>query len=315
MDKIDQKLFLELDTNPRIALSKLAKKLRISQQVADYRLKRMLNQEKITKLATIINLKSLRQEHYRVFFTFNAQKEYSNKEIFKYLKNRKGIYWASRIGGKYDLLIVLFVFDFEEFDAFIEDFNQNFPGLIKDYKSCYALDHYIYRHKYLGKKYSSIHYGYNDKIIEVDELDYHILSKLKDNCRLSALELSRGKNVSYKTIINRIKKLEKKNIILGYRIFIKSEEKRPFVVLFSFKDYSRKTEKQLLSHLGGNDSVTQAVRLFGLWNLFLHIRIENNEKLQDLIVDLRHRFNIIDDYEIIPVFEDISIDVFPMRKG
>lgn len=312
MDKIDQKIFKELDINSKISLSRLARKLKISQQVAAYRLKRMLDQKLITKLATIINLKALGLEHYRIFFTFNAKKEYSNKKLFDYLKSKKGIYWAARIGGKYDLHLVLFVRDFEEFDKFVDDFNKAFPGLIKDYKSSYVVDHRIYRHKYSSGDYSAIEYGYDDKLRNIDKLDYYILSKLKDNCRLSALELSKEKKVSYKTIINRIKRLEKDRVILGYRAYLKAVKEKPFIVLFSFKNYSRKTERSLIAYLARKNNVTQTLRMFGVWALYLHVRIEDNEKLQNLIIDLRDRFDIIDDYEIIPVFEDISINLLPV---
>ena len=312
MDKLDEKIFKELDINPKIPLSKLARKLNISQQVVDYRLKNMLNKKIISKLATIINLKSLGLEHYRIFFTFNSKKKDSNHEIFNYLKNKKGVYWAARIGGRYDLHIVLFVKNFEEFDKFFDDFNIAFPGLIKDYKSCYVIDHLIYKHKYLSKEYSAIEYGYNDKLKEIDDLDYYILNNIKDNCRLSALELSKGKNVSYKTIINRTKQLEKRNVILGYRTFLKQMKEKPFLLLFSFKDYSRKIEKDLISYLARRDEITQTLRLFGIWNLYIHVRMEDNEKLQNLIIKLRDKFDIIDDYEIMPIFEDISINLLPV---
>ena len=311
MDKIDQKMFKELDINPRIPLSNLAKKLRISQQVADYRLKRMLEKGQITKLAALINLKALGLEHYRVFLNLSS-KEYSPTELFDYLKQKKGVYWAARIGGKYDLHLVLFVKDFEEFDRFIDDFNHKFPRLIKNIHSEYVIDHLIYKHKFYSQDYSKIAYGYNDKIKEIDELDNYILDKIKDNCRISSLELSKETKVSYKTISNRIKRLEKENIILGYRLFIKSENEKPFLVLFSFKNYSKKNEKDLISYLEQKDSVTQTLRLFGVWNLYLHIRIEDNEKLQNFIMDIRNKFDIIDEYEIIPIFQDISINLLPI---
>ena len=37
MDKKDRKILIELDKDPQITTSKLAKRVRISQQVADYR--------------------------------------------------------------------------------------------------------------------------------------------------------------------------------------------------------------------------------------------------------------------------------------
>lgn len=312
MDKIDEKILSELDKNPRIPITQLAKKARVSQQVADYRIKKLIEKGIITKFGTIINLKSLRQEHYRIFFTFNSKKEHDYNKVFAYLKEEKGIYWSARIGGKYDLLVVLFVKDFEEFDRFIDNFNSSFPGLIKDYKSCYSVEHEIYRHKYLSREKSYVRYGYNDAIVDVDDLDRYILDKLKDNCRLSALEIAEKRRISYKTVINRVKSLEKKNIILGYRMFMKLEEKKPFALLLSFRNYSRKAEQELINYLRNSEETTQTVRLFGIWNLFIHVRAKDNEQVQRLLIELRDKFDIIDNYEIIPIFEDISINLMPI---
>jgi Lrp/AsnC family leucine-responsive transcriptional regulator len=311
MDKIDFHLMKELDTNPKITLSRLSKKLRISQQTADYRVKRLIKSKEITKFGTIINLKSLGYEHYRIFITFK-KRNYSNQEIFSYLKNQKGVYWASRVGGQYDLHLVLFVHDFEELDNFIDKLNNHFPDLIKSYKNEYVLKHFIYNHKYLLNKENKIEYGYNDKLQKIDKLDSFILKKIKDNCRLSSLELSKDKNISYKTIINRIKSLEKKKIILGYRLFIQSLNYKPYIVLFSFKDYSTIQEKRLLSYLETNHKVTQALRLFGNWDLYLHLRATNQEELQEFLINLRDKYTLIDNFQIIPIFEDISIDLFPV---
>ena len=44
----------------------------------------------------------------------------------------------------------------------------------------------------------------------------------------------------------------------------------------------------------------------------LHIRTKNNSELQNLIIDLKNKYPIIGNYEIIPIFSDISIDNFPM---
>ena len=54
MNKIDQKILRELENNPKLPLTTLAKKLRISPQVADYRVKRMLKEKTILKFTPLI---------------------------------------------------------------------------------------------------------------------------------------------------------------------------------------------------------------------------------------------------------------------
>lgn len=315
MNRIDAKIMEELEHNPKIPLTVLAKRLRISPQVADYRIKRLLKEKTILKFTPLINLKSLGLEQYRIFFTFSSQKKYTNKDIFNYLQNQPGIYWAARIGGQYDLTITLFVKDFTAFDLFLDRFNKQFPKLIKNHTASYGIRHYIYRHKYLSKDYSTITYGSDDPLVKLDELDYAILENIKNDCRQSALAIGNKLKVSYKTIINRIKALEKKKVILGYRLYysnLKKQERQSFILLFSYQDYSGEKEKELLGYVQQLNPITQAIRLFGRWNLFLHVRSLNNEELQELVIQLRDRFNIINEYELIPVFEDIAINLLPM---
>jgi DNA-binding Lrp family transcriptional regulator len=317
--RIQEKIFMELDRDARMPLTKLAKKLSISPQVVDYNLKALMRKEDYKlKFGTIINLKSLGLEQYRIFFNFNAHHDYQAKEVFNFLRNREDIYWASRIGGKYDLLAVIFVKDFEEVDQFIDEINKKFPRLIRTYNSSYVVNYFIYRHKYLSHDLSKIEYGYNDPIMEIDELDYYILSKMKDNCRISALELSKGQNVSYKTIINRIKNLEKNKVILGYRPFMKTkkrqrEAKKQFAIIMSFENYSKGEEKKLLAYAAAHKSITQVLRMFGLWNLFIHVRAYDFEEVQSLVIELRDKFDITYQHEIIVIFEDIAINLMPAK--
>ncbi|MBT7902972.1 Lrp/AsnC family transcriptional regulator [Candidatus Woesearchaeota archaeon] len=310
MDKINQKIIQELDKNPKVPLTKLSKKLRISQQVADYRIKRMIESGQIKKFGTIINLNSLKQEHYRIFFTFSNK--YSNKEIFSYLKKQKGIYWTARVGGRYDLLIVLFVFNFQIHDSFIDALNTKFPGLIKEYSSNYGTDYFLYKHKYFNKDDVIIHYSCNDQRIDVDKLDLEIIKEIKDNCRMSSVELGKKYAVSYKTILNRIKSLEQKKIILGYRLFLESPKLKSFTVLFSFQNYSRSEEKSLINYIAQIPTITQAIKLYGQWGLNLQIKANNNEELQNILIDLKNKFSILNSHEIIPIFEDIEINLCPI---
>ncbi len=311
LDKIDQKLVAELDRNPIIPITTLAHKIKISQQAASYRLARLETNQTISKFGTIINLKVLGLEHYRIFFTFNTTK-YNTNDIFEYLKKQPSTYWAARIGGRYDLLLVLFVKDFEEFDRTLANFNVKFPRLIKDYKACYGTLHALHHHRFLTSDHTSLQYGYNDKNQNIDATDIQILRILKDNCRTPALQIGKQLNINYKTVLNRIRNMEKSKVILGYRLFIKQNAIPPSIILFSYKNYSQTSEQELISFLAARPEVTQQVRLFGIWNLFVHLRTRSPEDTQKFIIQTREKFELIDSYEVIPVFEDITINLLPL---
>ena len=52
----------------------------------------------------------------------------------------------------------------------------------------------------------------------LDSVDYAILGCLKENARMSASEIGKKINLSVSAVIERIKKLEKNQIIQGYTV-------------------------------------------------------------------------------------------------
>lgn len=319
LDLKDTKILQELDINPRIRVSKLAKKVRLSQQVVDYRIRKLQENEVITHFGTIINLSKMGYKQYRTLFQFNNITEEVKHKLINYLTGHNKVYWAAIIGSKWDLFVVVFVENYEEFENFLDKLFNKFPNVLKDYEALNVLYHEFYNHKFLqlDKTPFTIKMDLaSNKLINLDKIDLCILSQIKANSRLSSLEIAKKCDVSYKTIQNRIKNLERDNIISGYRVFLRSEKYnyKAYLLLISFYSYGRDVEKKMLNYARNNEFITQATKLFGRWSLLFHIRIKNERELQNLIIEIRNKYSIIGDYEIIPIFEDISIDHFPMSK-
>ncbi len=62
--------------------------------------------------------------------------------------------------------------------------------------------------------------GLDLRLLPIDEVDVRILSRLRENARLSNVEIARDLSISEATIRRRIKALEDKGIIQGYSCFL-----------------------------------------------------------------------------------------------
>lgn len=315
----DQKILQQLDLNPKITTSALAKKVRLSQQVVDYRLKRLQEQKTITQFGTIFNLAKLGYKQYRILFQLGTSSEEQKRDILHYFQ-KKEVYWCALVGGKWDLLVVVWVKDYGEFERFLDGIFTSFKEIIRDYDSIYVLHHEFYTHKFMWNNHPSKPLTLNlkratDKL-DLDLIDEKILSLLKNNCRLSALEVGRNVGVNYKTVQNRIRALEHQGLIVGYRAFIRSEEigYKAYLVLLSFRHYGQEEEKMLQGYSRTHPHITQYLKLFGGWSIMLHLRVKDSRELQKVITELRENYSSIGNYEIIPIFEDISIDTFGMIR-
>ena len=58
----------------------------------------------------------------------------------------------------------------------------------------------------------------------LDSVDYAILSCLKENARMTSSEIGKKINLSVSAVIERIKKLEKNEVIQGYTVSINQEK-------------------------------------------------------------------------------------------
>ena len=315
----DNKILKELDLDQNISTSKLAKKVRLSQQVVDYRLKKLIEDKVIKNFGTIINLSKLGYKQYRLLLQIGKASEEAKHEIINYLKNHEKVYWAVIVGGKWDLFSVVWVKDYADLETFLDELFKKFTSL-KDFEAMYSLSHEFHKHKYLHEnkilETINLDFSHNIKLIELDKLDILILNQMKLNSRLSSLEISKKANTSYKTVQNRVKNLEKEKVITGYRLFLKSEEYnyKPYLLLISFQSYGLDIEKKIWAYARNHQLITQATKLFGRWSLLFHVRTKDERQLQNLIIELRTSYPIIGAYEIIPVFEDILINHFPINN-
>ena len=196
----------------------------------------------------------------------------------------------------------------------MEDIFKKLPKM-EDYDALYVPYQEFYTHRYLYDGHDNntvVVEGYAEKQ-DITEFEKDILQRLVPNCRISSLEISKHHKTSYKTVQAKVKNFEKNNLIKGYRVFLDSKQYGydAYIILIGFSNYGREMEKKIFAYARENPTITQALKLFGMWSLMLHVRAKDYQDIQKLVVELRNTYSIIGNYEIIPIFEDISINLFP----
>ena len=105
LDKKDWQILAEIDMNARIPLTQLAKKVGLSRQMIEYRIKRMEKKDIIFGYITVFDSAVVGVEWYRVTFRLlNITKEKKNTFI-NFLKNHKYVGWVGEVGGNWDLIL------------------------------------------------------------------------------------------------------------------------------------------------------------------------------------------------------------------
>lgn len=117
-------------------------------------------------------------------------------------------------------------------------------------------------------------------VLKLDLKDRKILSELDQDARLSFSEIAKRIRLGKNSVINRIRRLEKEQIILGYNTLININNLgyTTYDVYLRFKDTSKEKEQEIINKLRKNEQVWLLAKVEGNINLSLLISTKTPEE-------------------------------------
>ena len=313
----EKKILFELDFNSRDSLSKIGKRVELNKQTLNYNIKSLEKRKIIKNYYTVINVNKLGFSYCRVFLTLKNINLEKYCEIFDYLKKNKKIFWLFKTQGSYDLIYVMWVKNMSEIVNFTAELHNKYGHYIKRKNESIITSIIHYQNRYLNNnsKSKTINLCETNEIIEIDEIDKKILKILSIDAKISIIKISKLIKVSSKTIIYRIKKMEKNKLILEYRPNINYSKLgyTNFKIFLNSSKIDLKMYNKLIKEIQSNPIVTYYIEGVGIQSdIDFEIMINTNEKLYSFIKKLRFSFpEIIREYEAIPILETCKVKYLP----
>ncbi|MBU1111184.1 MAG: Lrp/AsnC family transcriptional regulator [archaeon] len=318
IDTKDKKILHELDMNARMPLTELARKVGLSRQVVEYRIKRMQKENIIFGAIAIFDSVVVGFNWYRVAFRLlNVTKEQKDAFLL-FLKDHNHINWLGEVGGNWDLVMNFICKDNFEFNSIFEEIISKYGQFIRDYEVLIYVNVYDLQRKYIlenkGERKTFHHEMKYNSIIHLDQLDKSIISELSKNSLISNIELGQKLNVAGNTIKNRINEMKKSKLLLGFRLFINPSSfgYKSHMLFLEITRLNLVQEKQLYNYLKTIPNITFIVKHIGKWRIGMEIETKDEKDFQDIFVDIRGKFSeIITNFESFPIFKDYVINYFP----
>src|SRR3989344_2694587 len=95
IDLKDRKIMFELSKNCRLPITQIAKRVGLSQQVVDYRIKRLIKEQIITDFIAEINIEALGYTRHILYVQLRNVDETKEKEIITYFVNHPFLTWVA----------------------------------------------------------------------------------------------------------------------------------------------------------------------------------------------------------------------------
>src|SRR3989338_2068933 len=300
LDIIDRKILFELDKNARIPTTQLAKKLNISRETCKYRISNLLKNSVIDKFSAIINPSNLGYKMYKIHLQLTNIGE-EREKFYDYLYTHPNVYWIGICNGSWDLILTMFAPDAEDFYRMVNEILYRHRQIIARKVVGTFVDSYFYRKSFFtGEIVKTSKVGGKVVPNKIDNVDRKIIEIFSDQARMPITELAKITNTSVGKLHHRIKKLEEKQIILGYRIALNLTKinMEAFKALIYFNYIDEKRERSLLEYLHQNPNTSYYLRVISPWEGEIEFIVENYNHFNTIINDLRKRFSdLIKNYE------------------
>jgi Lrp/AsnC family leucine-responsive transcriptional regulator len=318
LDKKDKKILYELDKNARQSNSSIAKIVGLSKEIVNYRIKNMEKANLILRYSTIIDFFKLGLRKFKLYLKLrNANKE-KIEEIGSYFNNHQKTEWVVICSGRWDIVANFIVNDVSEFDEEVQKVLNKYSIYIQEKATIttlhlsHATREFLSENEKIQKKY--IYYKVNGTIEKIDNIDIEILKILSNNARYPVTEIAKKIKSTSRITSYRIKNLEKKGIILAYKITL-NPRKIGNIFCKAIFYLGNITNKRLNEFMNYCHNIKQAVwpqRVLGAWDIELDVEVKGYEEFNDLLLDIKEKFSdIIINNDFLIVSKEFKLNFYP----
>ncbi len=314
LDLKDKQILFQLDQNARQSNTEIAKKVKLSKDAIGYRIKRLEKQEIIRGYRAVIDCSRIGYLFYRVFLNLMDMPPEKLNSLIEFLKTRKNVWWIAKLDGAWNFGFAIWVKSNKEFKEFYDQLSLKFRQNIKERLICFIVSYknlsrnYLLESKEEEIKITSVGEGEKQ---EFDSTDLIILKSLAENARTPLIDLAQKLKVDSMTIYHRIKKLEKKGIIQGYKVDLDSRKlgRDFYSVKINLKEVSK--QKEIKNFILTLPEVTAVMEAIGSYDVEFDLEVESSEKYFKILEELENRFDFIREVIYFRVLKNYKVLYMP----
>lgn len=315
LDIKDKKILSQLSSNSRLPLTQISKKVSLSRDAVNHRIKNYEKKGIIQGYRTIVDISKFGYNNYHLLINLNNPSKEIESKILNKLKEYPFVRAVINFGGNYDLEIAIVAKDILKLDEIITEIVNDCEDSIRNYEVLTIVKHYVSRALPLSFFASGPSSKKQEKSSKkTDKKDIEILKIISEDARISLSKIGGRLNISADAVAYRIKNMERSGVIkkfipvinysaLGYSLYS---------LLLDINSLDEKKEKILKNFLESDKNILWAVKTIGKFNLLIYILVKSVQELQDTSIGLRGLFiNRLNHHETLVAFEEFSYVYFP----
>ena len=316
----DRKILKELFDNGRTPFSVIARRVGLSKEVVNYRVKKLFDKGILIGFNTVIDVNKLGWQIYFINIRLRNIDEVVEEEIIELMTNHPNIAQVLKCIGNYDLVLKVFVKDYVEANALMKSIELRFKTNIDEYAIGFVEYDFPIPLPFLYepfriKEYHSIPEKDTTQV-SILPTDLQILKALSGNARIPVAEIAEKTNMSGELVRYHLKKLEKTNVIIKYRPSAWSGSKSIgyswSLIMLKLNEINKDRHRKLESYIMNNLNTTYYYKCMGSHDILFEIRLKTSDQLNKALMDIRSILkNDLKSYELSIILKEYKYTYFP----
>lgn len=291
LDVLDKKILGSLSRNPRKHFSAIAREVRSSKEVVNYRVKRLISKGVIRSFVTSFDFG---YHSYKVLLHFEKITRKDEKALISFLEKHDLVTWVTPCFGHWDLAFVIMAKNPAHFDTVLREIVSRTGEYFHDYKFSITIGTKTYGDNYLLGRANSVRQKKVDHnaSFDLDEKDKAIARLLHFNSRIKLSAISAKTKIPIDTVNYRIKKMEESGAIQYYRMVLDpiSQGFQRFSVFISCSNLSDSVIKKFEEYANQHSNIAFYGRCVGGWDVEYTVYFNENSELRSFLLDLKSEF-------------------------
>lgn len=289
----DRKILKELFEDARTPYSSIAKKVGLSKEVVNYRVKRLIDRGLLIGFNTVIDVNRLGWQIYFIKIKLRNIDALAEVEIIRSMVDHPNIAQVLKCIGNYDLILKVFVKDYVQANELIKNLELKFKTYINEYTIDLIEQEIPIPVSFLYQPFkTSIEISSRStEPFLASGMDLQILKALSHDARLPTADIAKKIGSSRELVRHHLKKLEKENIVLKYRPSAWSGSKSIgyswYLVMLKLNETDKSTYNKVQHYVINNPNITYYYRSIGQHDIQFEIRLKTSDELNQIIMDIR----------------------------
>ncbi|MBI4439630.1 Lrp/AsnC family transcriptional regulator [Candidatus Woesearchaeota archaeon] len=297
LDFKDRKILMELDMDARQSASSIAKKVRLSKDVVNYRIKRMESLGIIKGYYTVLDVSKLGYYNFRVFLKFYNVTPEKEAEIISYLHNHPRVGWLVSVDTHWDANMLVWAENMYVFRRFWNDFLKLYKNYLEEKWISIITEMVLFTRGFMleeGEKYQPNKQvvGGSEEVADIDDADYRILNVIASNARTPIIEIAEKTKLSAKVVEYRIKKMVEKKVILGFKLLPNLDllGVSYYKVHLTLHNMTGAKERELMTYAEMHPNIYIVDVTVGGADFEIELLVKNIQQFRGIVDDIKRRF-------------------------